>query len=243
MAIIYGTKKDDVLNGTAFNDFIFGLKGNDTLFGNDGNDLLFGNDGEDNLFGGSGDDILFGGKDKNILHGGTGEDTYVLTTGKHNADTINIAKGDSFTSAFDIILTGKITGFDTIIGFDKYDKLNLDVSSSRVMANMNVDTINDTTHITNFSVKNGILNLKNGTDNIILTSEELLTEAFEYVLRNLDAIPNDVAVAVNVDIDVNEINSPIRGKHALVFVDHTDPGFTIIDVVGSLNSLGISQVI
>ena len=243
MAIIKGTNKNNVLNGTAFNDFIFGLKGNDTLFGFGGRDLLFGNDGNDKLFGGSGSDILYGGKDKNILTGGTGQDTYVLTKGKSNADTINIAEGESFTSAADVIFTGKVTGFDTIIGFDKYDKLNLDVNPSRVMANANVNTVNDTPHFTNFSVNNGILNLKNGANNIALTSEELLQEAFIYVISNLDVIPNDVAVAVNVDIGIHETNSPIRGKHALVFVDHTDPGFTIVDVVGSLNSLNVSQII
>ena len=243
MAIINGTNKDNVLNGTAFNDFIYGLKGNDTLFGFGGSDLLFGNDGNDKLLGGGGNDILYGGKDKNILTGGAGQDTYVLTKEKDNADTINIAKGESSTSAANVILTGKITGFDTIIGFHKHDKLNLDVNSSRVMANTNVNTVNDTVHFKNFSVNNGILNLKNGANNVALTSEALLQEAFIYVISNLDVIPNDVAVAVNVDIGVNETNSPIRGKHALVFVDHTDPGFTIVDVVGSLNSLSVSQVI
>jgi len=243
MGIINGTNKNDVLNGTNFTDFILGFNGDDRLFGFGDSDLLWGGSGNDRLWGGSGNDILYGGKGKNILKGEAGQDRYFLTKKKDNPDTIKIEKGESSTTAADIILTGKITGFDTIIGFDKYDKLNLDVNSSRVMANADVNTVNDTLHFTNFSVNDGILNLKNGANNIALTSEELLQEAFVYVISNLNVIPNDVAVAVNVDIDVNETSSPIQGKHALVFVDHTDPGFTIIDIVGNLNSLSVNQVI
>ena len=61
MALIDGSRNDDLLMGTNDADTIRGLGGNDRLFGFGGDDKLFGGAGNDELSGGAGNDELFGG--------------------------------------------------------------------------------------------------------------------------------------------------------------------------------------
>jgi hypothetical protein len=214
---LQGTKKDDTLNGTAGDDTINGQEGNDKIYGKAGNDLLYG------------------GKGKNTLVGGADADTYYLTGGKENADTIIIAQNDSsltLAKMQNIISTGVVTDIDKINGFDKFDKLDLDIKG--IAKNANVDTTYDTAHFKNYSIKDGMLTLKNGNTAVDVTSKELLKEAFTYALNNLKQLPNDVAVGLKVTIDGT--------AHTLILVDHTQPGVTAVDIVGTLNALDHNQI-
>ena len=230
-----GTKKDETINGTADNDTIHGLDGNDKIYGKAGDDQLYGDNGNDTIFGDAGKDKLYGGTGKNTLVGGEDADTYYLTTGKDNADTIIVAKSDSslnLATMQKIIATGIVTDIDQINGFDKFDKLDLDIKG--IAKNANVDTTFDTAHFKNYSIKDGMLTLKNGNAAVNINSKELLKEAFTYAVNNLKQLPNDVAVGLKVTIDGT--------AHTLIMVDHTQSGVTAVDIVGTLNALDPSQV-
>lgn len=232
---LQGTKKDDDLKGTAGDDTINGKEGNDKISGKAGNDLLYGNDGNDKLYGDAGKDKLYGGIGKNTLVGGADADTYYLTTGKNNADTIIVAKNDSsltLAKMQNIINTGVVTDIDQINGFDKFDKLDLDIKG--IAKNANVNTTFDTAHFKNYSIKDGMLTLKNGNTAVDVTSKDLLKEAFTYAVNNLKQLPNDVAVGLKVNIDGT--------AHTLILVDHTQPGVTAVDIVGTLNALDHNQI-
>ncbi|MFO1170420.1 MAG: calcium-binding protein [Hyphomicrobiaceae bacterium] len=114
MAIIKGTKKNNVLLGTVAADTISGLQGNDTLRGNDGNDILnggtgndklFGEDGKDTLNGGAGKDTLDGGEYNDQLFGGAGNDTL---RGGYDNDFVDGGAGN------DLIIAGY--GADNFVG-------------------------------------------------------------------------------------------------------------------------------
>lgn len=60
MAIIDGTKNDDVFDGTPLADELDGKAGDDTMKGLAGDDLMIGNGGDDTLFGNEGEDEIYG---------------------------------------------------------------------------------------------------------------------------------------------------------------------------------------
>jgi Ca2+-binding RTX toxin-like protein len=252
MSILTGTNNKDILNGTAKDDIIHGLNGDDTIYGMAGNDKLYGDNGDDTIYGGAGndtiyggtgDDIIDGGTGKNMLIGGAGDDTYHLALGE-NSVTIDL--GDSFLTIPEVqeIMTHKMDMqkmhmyMDCIDGFDKNDKIYLDIDNHKgnkgIAADAKVNTLNDTEHFKNYSIKDGIMTLKNGDKTVTVNSEALLKEAFTYAIKNLAQLPNDVAVGIHLNL---------KGQPAetLVIVDHAQPGFTSLGIVGTLESLSHSQ--
>ena len=106
--IIYGTKKDDLLEGTKHDDVIKGDKGDDHIYGKGGDDKLYGEQGKDDLYGGKGNDWLSGDKGADDLYGGKGDDKLWGGDGK---DTFHFDKHDN--------------GYDTVFDFDvKKDSLD-----------------------------------------------------------------------------------------------------------------------
>ena len=102
---------NDVFYGNDGNDIFHGIFGNDELVGNSGNDVLNGYFEEDRLVGNSGNDVLNGGGDNDIIYGGKGDDK--LTGGKENDHLIGGPDAD-------IYICG--SGFDTIVGFNNFEK-------------------------------------------------------------------------------------------------------------------------
>lgn len=95
MAVINGTKFDDLLQGTTANDTMFGFGGDDNIIGQGSDDSLYGGDGDDylvsggpagigvsRLFGGEGDDDFGGGDGNGLTYGGDGNDYFSLSGGQ-----------------------------------------------------------------------------------------------------------------------------------------------------------------
>jgi hypothetical protein len=194
MAIINGTNSNNTLLGTGLADTISGLGGNDSLYG-------------------------FAGK--NTLIGGTGYDTYRLTAGINNADTIRINAGDSPMS----IVNHLGIRPDTVYGLDKYDKF--DLPSAALIGNTSVNTAAklDTAHIGAYSVSNGIITLKtNAGAAVNINSLALVKEAYHYLQQAcLPAHLNHAAV-----LPVN-----YQGTHDLLFEAQSTTNVTLVDIVGT----------
>lgn len=248
--IISGNNGDDKISGGTGDDIMFGGNGKDIMQGNEGSDkisgeagddYLFGREGDDALSGGAGNDHLFGDNGMNILEGGPGLDSYHLTPGAENADTILIYKGDS-----DLSLSNLTLSFDKVYDFDMYDKL--DLPSAGVMADASVNATYPSAHFNNISISNGILTLNNGVTPVAIDSPALVKEAIKFVGLNFVAhsllSPNgnsalldmyDHAVAIQTTIGLQ--------AHTLIVEPHSTGTITVVDVVGSMTSLLDSQII
>jgi len=108
LALISGTKEDNVLVGTSSTDVLVGKNGDDLLYGGAGNDLLLGGNGDDLLDGGIGNDLLDGGNGSDLLDGGAGSDLILADKGN---DTANYTLSEN-VNAKDFYDGGK--GFDTL---------------------------------------------------------------------------------------------------------------------------------
>ena len=103
MAIINGTKNDDMLVGTSGNDTIKGAAGNDTIDGGDGNDLVVGGLGNDSIQLGDGDDVFqWGQKDwGEHVEGGTGIDRGEITgVAGGEGISVNVSAGQLYVADF-----------------------------------------------------------------------------------------------------------------------------------------------
>ncbi len=107
-AVMGSTHDDDITGGQAEN-YLFGDKGNDVIHGVNGNDTLDGGEGNDTLYASSSadghGDLLIGGQGADTSHGGPGVDTFLFNSG----DSDWTPTGDQM---------------DTVIGFEKQDKLS-----------------------------------------------------------------------------------------------------------------------
>jgi Ca2+-binding RTX toxin-like protein len=132
MAIIFGTKGNDLLRTRGWGDLVLGNDGNDVLEALHGFGLLFGGAGDDQLLarssfnilsGGKGDDHLIALADWNLLFGGDGEDwlcaeaNYNILDGGAGNDVLRVASGVGNT-----LLGG--SGDDLLAGGESDDTLN-----------------------------------------------------------------------------------------------------------------------
>jgi Hint domain/RTX calcium-binding nonapeptide repeat (4 copies) len=127
---LYGGAGNDTLVGGAGDDQLYGGAGNDTLIGGDGDDKLYGGAGDDTLIGGDGDDKLYGGPGNDTLIGGDGDDYLSggpgddILEGGRGDDTLNGGKGA------DTFVFGDDFGSDTILDFEKSDRIKLTTLTS-----------------------------------------------------------------------------------------------------------------
>jgi len=119
MAIIFGTKNNDVLVGTSSDDVIFDGDGNDVIVTAGGNDVIFA---------GKGGDIIDGGADNDTIHYGSSDAAVQVNLATHIGHG-GFAEGDFIMnvenlvgSSFNDILTGSSSG-DVIIGGAGADQL------------------------------------------------------------------------------------------------------------------------
>ena len=155
MALIIGTKFNDILVGTSGDDLIFDMDGNDTIVAGDGNDTIFAGKGGDFIFGGDGVDTLhYGASDKavnvnlatHVGHGGFAEGDVIFEVenlvgsnfgdtliGDSNANTIDGGDGN------DIIHGGG--GLDILKGGNGNDTLYSDNSIASFDGGADVDTV------------------------------------------------------------------------------------------------------
>lgn len=96
-SIANGAVIEDARGGKA-NDLLIGNEYDNSINGLNGDDTLLGGAGSDRLSGGNGKDWIDGGTGDDFLRGGAGKDTFVFSTGY---------------------------GTDTIMDFDKSDRINL----------------------------------------------------------------------------------------------------------------------
>ena len=105
---INGDAGDDILNGGLGNDTLTGDAGNDTLYGGLGNDGFFGGGGNDTIYGEDGTDTLYGDGGDDTLDGGAGNDTLNGGTGNdqfYGGAGTNIINGGAGTDTVYINLT------------------------------------------------------------------------------------------------------------------------------------------
>ncbi|MEZ5615820.1 MAG: calcium-binding protein, partial [Rhodocyclaceae bacterium] len=111
---VIGTPEDDRLNALSYRStHVIGLDGNDVLYGGKKDDLLEGGGGDDWLFGLDGDDVLRGGMGNDYLEGGAGSDVYDGGAGNdqlREADSTNL-----HSSGADVFLFGRGDGQDTLV--------------------------------------------------------------------------------------------------------------------------------
>lgn len=125
MAIINGTKANELITGTSGDDTITGGGGKDVILGGAGNDMLYGGAGKDFLYGGDGNDTLKGGGGQDSLTGGSGADQFVFRmaegfgplafSGGHGVTEVNqwvIVTDLTFADHDEV----RMTGFDDIFG-------------------------------------------------------------------------------------------------------------------------------
>jgi Ca2+-binding RTX toxin-like protein len=155
MALIIGTKFNDILVGTNSDDTIFDMDGNDTIVAGGGNDAIFAGKGGDWISGGDGIDTLhYGLSDAAVNvnlathagHGGYAEGDVIFEIenlvgsnfndtliGDSNANTINGGDGN------DVIHGGG--GLDTLIGGVGNDTLYSDSSIASFNGGDDTDTV------------------------------------------------------------------------------------------------------
>ena len=105
---INGDAGDDILNGGLGNDTLTGDAGNDTLYGGLGNDGFFGGGGNDTIYGEDGTDTLYGDGGDDTLDGGAGNDTLNGGTGNdqfYGGAGTNVINGGAGTDTVYINLT------------------------------------------------------------------------------------------------------------------------------------------
>ena len=76
MALIFGTKANDILVGT---------NSDDTIFDSDGNDIIAAGNGNDTIFAGKGADIISGGDGVDTLHYGASDAAVNVNLGTNSA--------------------------------------------------------------------------------------------------------------------------------------------------------------
>jgi Ca2+-binding RTX toxin-like protein len=123
----------DVVFAGAGDDFVLGGDGDDFISGESGNDILFGEAGRDVLSGGEGNDLIYGGEGADVVNGGDGQDT--IDGGVGN-DVLAADDGD------DVVLASK--GRDTVDGGAGRDTYNAAASTARIVANLEVGTVEQT---------------------------------------------------------------------------------------------------
>ena len=93
-AHLVGTDNADTIHGTSGADLIEGKGSGDWLYGGAGDDTLDGGEGGEfswipnSLYGEGGDDILIAGPAGSRMEGGSGDDTYVLSPGQWQFNSI-----------------------------------------------------------------------------------------------------------------------------------------------------------
>ena len=103
MAVIDGTRGNDILTAQTLQDQFNGRSGNDTITGGDGNDTIYGSAGDDWISGSGGNDSIVGGTGDDRISDGDGDDEVMAGEGD---DMVLAGAGD------DIFSGGK--GFDTL---------------------------------------------------------------------------------------------------------------------------------
>jgi len=111
---VIGTPEDDRLNALSYRStHVIGLDGNDVLYGGKKDDLLEGGGGDDWLLGLDGDDVLRGGMGNDHLEDGAGSDVY---DGGAGNDQLREADSTSLHSpGADVFLFGRGDGQDTLV--------------------------------------------------------------------------------------------------------------------------------
>jgi Ca2+-binding RTX toxin-like protein len=160
MALIFGTKFNDILVGTNSDDTILDMDGNDTIVAGAGNDTIFAGKGSDFISGGDGVDTLHYGLSNaavnvnlatHVGHGGYAEGDVIFEVenligsnfndtliGDSNANTINGGDGN------DVIHGG--SGLDTLIGGAGNDTLYSDNSIASFNGGDDIDTVDFSGH-------------------------------------------------------------------------------------------------
>lgn len=126
---ITGSSAADALVGGAGADRISGGDGRDVIEGGVGGDVVYGDAGDDRISGDGDGDTLDGGPGADTVRGGSGDDTVsaidqsdTLLAGDDGNDTLNYAGATSGVTA-SLASTGRVAGFDNIVGSKYGDKL------------------------------------------------------------------------------------------------------------------------
>ena len=155
MALIFGTKANDILVGTNSDDTIFDSDGNDIIAAGNGNDTIFAGKGADIISGGDGVDTLhYGASDAavnvnlatHVGHGGYAEGDFIMEVenliGSQFNDTL-IGDGNNNTidggAGSDVIHGGG--GLDTLDGGTGNDTLYSDNSIANFNGGSDIDTV------------------------------------------------------------------------------------------------------
>ncbi len=238
-----GIPGNDTLNGGDGNDTLYGEAGNDTLNGDAGIDTLDGGSGNDKLYGGSGRDTLYGGTGNNHLYGGAGggivgspEDTFRLTTGSTNSDTVHISSGES---KFQLSPAKIPLGFDRIFGFDTHDKL--DLPSATPMSNtFGIVNGTDFGNFSKHSISGGIIKLYS-TGNTLLSIDTVAKagQAYKYLIANCLTTNTGKVGAIQVNVNYGDGSG---GQHTIVIEEHSPGNITAVDVVGNVTGTIIGDI-
>jgi len=157
-----GGDGDDSIAGGGGDDVLFGRLGNDTLRGEGNDDRLVGNGGQDRLDGGDGRDTLIGGSGSDTLNGGGGNDTL---KGGGGDDAVNGGSGDDHlegNGGNDLFIFADGFGQDTLVGFNKNDLEDIDLSAVTGITGFDDLTTN---HLVN---SGGTARIVDGANSILL---------------------------------------------------------------------------
>lgn len=176
MAVITGTKANEVLTGTTAADWIDGAAGDDRINGDAGDDILNGGLGNDTLTGDAGNDTLYGGLGNDGFFGGGGNDRIL---GEAGADKLFGDGGNDYLrgGAGSDFLSGGGFGSTSSAGLDTFAWLRADVLSG--------STVQGFDHVTDFGAG----------DRIDFTGLSLGTAAIETLVRVTDTTAGSVVSA------------------------------------------------
>jgi RTX calcium-binding nonapeptide repeat (4 copies) len=220
MATIKGTSKNETIKGTSKPDNIDGKAGDDIINGLAGADTISGGDGKDTLIGGLGGDTMTGGKgaDKFVINFGDSFSKLPIKSNfdkitdfsKSQGDTIHITNQNGATAdiAHTTITSTNKTGFVDTANFKEGKLL---ISGFSIDKGGMLHLYTDQGHKGNISHPE----IKNATQ----------TQALNYAQANSAALPHDEVLGVSA------------GSHTYLVDNHPVPGYTMVDVTGSISSL------
>lgn len=199
---------NDTLNGAAGNDSLDGAAGNDMLIGGDGNDTLKGGAGNDSLNGGNGNDSMEGGAGNDSLLGGGGNDTL---KGDFGNDTLKGAGGN-----------------DSLDGGGGNDSLEGGVGNDTLIGGAGTDTLFG-------GAGKDLLIGGSGNDIFKFTAVSDSGPAAQDII--LDFTGPGAAVGDKIDLSLIDANLSVAGNQAFVFGSVGIGGVSLVNDVGSTDTL------
>lgn len=171
------------------------------------------------LIGTNNSDTIYGLEGKDTITGGLGKDTM---SGGADADKFIINYGDSFSkvpsaSAFDVI-----TDFSKAQG-DTIHITNQDGTTAHIASNVGFTNTANMGKISGFSITNGMLSLHSdgpkGSHPVL--ANVATNQGLAYAQANAALLPHDAVVGIHTP------------GHTLIVDNHSGPGYTIVDLIGS----------